>query len=506
MTPGGSAQLIVVGGAIAGGAIAGGETAGAHGEEPWGAPEIGEEIGGASVARVSVDRALDLPRPSAIVFDLRSTELRDLSVLRQRPPFASVPLLVISIEPLPESVLADLRVDDDWTPAAGIGRLRRRVERLLELDRLRVDLRREVDDLHRVLVDKQRFDHAILDGVDVGIVTTDRNGTITFLNRAATDLLGSARAIHGASVREVLDLTELPGELLAGESRRLLTYTLHLAEEARLDLQLLVSRGSAADQDRVGFFFIFHDVQEENQREAERQRFERLAAMGTMVAGFAHEVRNPIAAMRSIVEELREEGVETPHVGLLLRMVARIERLVRTSLQFGRPAAPKRAPRQPAVIVTAALSELVPELRGSKAPVVVEIESGLSDVVVDESQIAQALVILINNAVDSTGDPARVILRACRAKRPDSERRRSDPPLPPAVRFEVVDDGPGIRSDLLERIFDPFFTTKPAGTGLGLSIAQQIVSENGGRLEVVSQLGGPTSFSIVVPVSSAHYG
>ena len=243
--------------------------------------------------------------------------------------------------------------------------------------------------------------------------------------------------------------------------------------------------------------------------DAERARFERLAAMGTMVAGFAHEVRNPIAAMRSIAEELREElheaGLETPHVDLLLRLVARIERLVRTSLQFGRPAAPKRAPRRPANIVSAALAELSLQHPGLALPVV-EADEGLGDVVVDESQVAQALVILINNAIDSTGDASRVVVRACRGRR-TPERGRSDPPAgrdgpaPAVVHFDVVDDGAGIPAEILERIFDPFFTTKPAGTGLGLSIAQQIVSENRGRIDVASPPGGRTVFSIVFPTA-----
>ena len=353
------------------------------------------------------------------------------------------------------------------------------------------------------------FDRAVLDGVDAGIITTDGDGVITFLNRAATELLGVHRALRGALVRDVLGLAEAPDELLRTEGRRLLGHSLVLAEGEELDLQVVVSRGDVADGDSVGFFFIVHDVREEKRREAERQRFERLAAMGTMVAGFAHEVRNPLAAMRSIAEELREElleeGVETPHVGMLLRMVARIECLVRTSLQFGRPASPKRAPCQPGTIVAAALSDLSPH-KGAAEQIAVEVDDGLGDVVVDESQIAQALVILINNAVDSTGDPSRVVVRACRAKRPESERRRSEPPSVPGIRFEVVDDGPGIRPDMLGRIFDPFFTTKPAGTGLGLPIAQQLVTENGGRIEVTSRPGGPTSFSIIVPVSLPDVG
>lgn len=250
------------------------------------------------------------------------------------------------------------------------------------------------------------------------------------------------------------------------------------------------------------------DVRTERLFDEDRRRFERLAAMGTMVAGFAHEVRNPVAAMRSLTEELGEElhvaNMEFPHVRLILQLVERIERLVKTSLQFGRPAAPKRVKQRPWVIVSAALEALRPRVRGYEE-IAIEADSGLPDVFVDENQLAQALVILLHNAIDATGAANRVSVRLKRG-----ERRRTDPPgleaidgaSRPSVRFEVIDDGPGIPVEIVERIFDPFFTTKPAGTGLGLSIAQQIASENGARLEVVSSRasGSPTTtFTIIAP-------
>jgi signal transduction histidine kinase len=214
--------------------------------------------------------------------------------------------------------------------------------------------------------------------------------------------------------------------------------------------------------------------------------------------------------MRSIAEELAEElrdsGITVPHVRLMLQMVERIERLVTTSLQFGRPAVPKRAPQRPWVIASSAIAELRPRLKAFPAnqEIQVEAELELPDVNVDERQICQALVILLSNALDATGLPARIMLRVRRARPTDQESRgrKSEPPTSPGVRFEVIDDGPGIAPDLIERIFDPFFTTKPSGTGLGLSIAQQIVSENRARLEVVSTPGVTTSFTIIVPADA----
>jgi two-component system sensor histidine kinase AtoS len=121
----------------------------------------------------------------------------------------------------------------------------------------------------------------------------------------------------------------------------------------------------------------------------------------------------------------------------------------------------------------------------------VEVEPDLPSVYVDEGQLVQVLVILLDNALDVTLSPRRVILRA-------SSTRGEVKGLEGAtgVRFDVIDDGPGIPAHAIGRIFDPFFTTKPSGTGLGLSIAQQLVAENGGRIELTSAAGGPTTFSI----------
>jgi two-component system sensor histidine kinase HydH len=363
--------------------------------------------------------------------------------------------------------------------------------------------------------EREEFAHAILDGIDVGIVTADPSGMVTFVNRTAKNLLSVPRECS-ARVSDLLALEADPDALLGEESTLVFTYPLSTPDGEELDLELSISRASSTAHAQIGFFFIFSDTREKKMRTLERERLERLAAMGTMVAGFAHEVRNPVAALRSLAESLAEElsdaQIALPHVTRMLKMVERIERLVRTSLQFGRPTAPRRERCRPHTIVAAAISSLTPRTLGSGDEIRVEFEPNLPDVFVDETQLVQVLVILLNNALDSVGSPRRVLVSVregrsvIRQKRePERERSSRESQIPmarPAVRFEVHDDGVGIPPDILGQIFDPFFTTKPAGTGLGLSIAQQIVSENGGAIEVTSQHGGSggTTFSVVVPV------
>lgn len=221
---------------------------------------------------------------------------------------------------------------------------------------------------------------------------------------------------------------------------------------------------------------------------AREARLERLAAIGTMVAGFAHEVLNPVASMRALAEALRDEltdiGRSYPHIDRMLKVLDRMERLVRTSLQFGRPAPPRRSRHRPWTLLSQALEAIAPRVAGSGQEIRVEVEPDLPDLFVDESQLTQVLVILLNNALDATESPRQVLLRA---------RRTAF-----GVLLEVQDEGEGIDPEVLERIFDPFFTTKATGTGLGLPIAQQLVQENGGLLEWES--GELTTFLVYCPI------
>jgi signal transduction histidine kinase len=363
--------------------------------------------------------------------------------------------------------------------------------------------------LNPALVEDRAAHHAILDAIGVGIVTSDEDGLVTFVNRRARELLGLERS-SGGDAATLLGLTASPQSLLGAESRRTLSCKLATGAAITLEMEPFVARGALIGESSRGVVFVLHDAQLHEELAVERRRFERLVAMGTMVAGFAHEVRNPVAALLSMVEEvddaLEAAGIELPHVARMVHALQRIERLVRASLQFGRPAAPRSGRHRPWSIIMNAVAEVGPRTRASGEELRVEIEPELPDVHCDDGQIAQALVILLNNALDATGSPTRVLVRAVRHEPLQvwpAKGGSAPPPLKgPSVRLEVVDDGPGIPAEILSRVFDPFFTTKASGTGLGLSIAQQVVNENRGHLEVASTPGGPTTFSIWVPAQS----
>src|SRR5262249_10872840 len=153
----------------------------------------------------------------------------------------------------------------------------------------------------------------------------------------------------------------------------------------------------------------------------------------------------------------------------MLGVLERVERLVRTSLLFGRPSAPRPAAHRPWTVLSAAVSSLPNVTRHPGGELRVEADPELPDVYVDDGQLVQVLVILLNNAIEAAGSARGVLLRAHHGRSPEPRMRKSEPPPPPYVRIDVRDEGPGIPPDILGRIFDPFFTTKASGLGLGLS-------------------------------------
>ncbi|WP_437292555.1 sensor histidine kinase [Sorangium sp. So ce426] len=228
---------------------------------------------------------------------------------------------------------------------------------------------------------------------------------------------------------------------------------------------------------------------------------DQLAAMGQMIAGFAHEVRNPLAALKSIVEDLSAEPAAEEQWGRdisrLSGLIARIERLVRSSLRLVQPERPIRKEHDASLLVASALDLLGARLRTTPGgPIRVSCDAEAPTVVIDEHQMVQVLVILLENAIEAAGSADQVRVRIH-----DGPPEDGEPSIGRGGRVyvDIEDDGPGIPHDILSQIFNPFFTRKARGTGLGLSIALKLLRENQGRVRIRSTVGRGSVFSIELP-------
>jgi len=232
----------------------------------------------------------------------------------------------------------------------------------------------------------------------------------------------------------------------------------------------------------------------ESQALAERR--EKLASLGLLAAGVAHEIRNPLTAIRAAVflqqKKFQPGSPESADLEIVEREIVRLERIVNAFLQFARPAPPELATvpaDRPLQEVQALFAE---QLSQAGVRLLREESPGLR-IKVDPAQIKQVLINLVQNAADSIGGPGQITLRA-REDRKSLNNGEID-----VVILEVSDSGCGIPPAVEKRIFDPFFTTKEAGTGLGLSIAARIVVQHGGTLQYQTQVNRGTTFGVVLP-------
>jgi signal transduction histidine kinase len=232
------------------------------------------------------------------------------------------------------------------------------------------------------------------------------------------------------------------------------------------------------------------------------ERHEKLASLGVLAAGVAHEIRNPLTAIKLRTYLLRqnlEEGVPADEdVVVIEREIDRLERIVSDFLVFARPNDPQLAAVAPHDLLREIRELLAPELAQSEIALVVESRAEVPPLRADPHQLKQVLVNLVRNAAESIGQKGRVTLRTRKDRLPLRGRSQE------VVVLEVEDTGTGILAEVQERLFDPFFTTKAAGTGLGLSIAMRILERHGGTLQFQTAPGRGTTFGVVLPVPVAE--
>ncbi len=229
------------------------------------------------------------------------------------------------------------------------------------------------------------------------------------------------------------------------------------------------------------------------------RRADRLASLGTLTAGLAHEIRNPLVAIKTLTqllpERLDDEEFRTQFLQIASGEVDRISSLVTELLEFARPSDPRLELEDINAILDGMILLVSTETKKKQVDITKDYAPNIPSVQVDREQIKQVFLNILLNAIEATSENGRITVRTRYFLKPGGE---------PFAQIEFTDTGCGIPEEYIEDIFNPFFTTKSTGSGLGLSISNQIIQDHRGYIDVESRLGKGSSFFINLPVNQEH--
>ncbi len=234
---------------------------------------------------------------------------------------------------------------------------------------------------------------------------------------------------------------------------------------------------------------------------AETSRHEKLASIGVLATGVAHEIRNPLTAIKfrlfSLKKSLGSDLGDNEDFQTIRSEIDRLERLVKSFLEFARPADPQITPVSAADLFGEVQRLLAPEM--SRKQISFRVDADAAPAFhADRQQIGQVLINLAQNAADSMPGGGSITLRARSGMASLDGTKRE------AVLLDVIDTGTGIDPEVQKRLFDPFFSTREGGTGLGLAIASRIVEQHRGSLQFSTRAGEGSTFTVVLPKEPAH--
>jgi PAS domain S-box-containing protein len=342
----------------------------------------------------------------------------------------------------------------------------------------------------------------IIESSAVGLLMTDAEGHILAWNRALEAIYGLSRAdAIGRGLSDVFPLhlvRRIENEarsIPVDEQARIYRYTLVNRSGQRLVVNLAVTPAPSGDADSRARVITFDDVSERVKLEEQVLQQERLAALGLLAAGVAHEVNTPLTGISSyaqmLLEDLAESDPRREALEKIETQTRRASNIVNSLLNLARDDDAEFESLSLNDTVREVLQLFEPQIKRRDIRIETRLDEGSTEILGHRGKIQQVLLNLLLNARDAVDSGGRI--RVC--TRRDGER----------VSLEIVDDGVGIAEEDLPRIFDPFFTTKGKGqgTGLGLSISYGIVQEHRGEMSVESTPGESTRFCIELPAASS---
>ncbi|HEY0369298.1 MAG TPA: ATP-binding protein [Chthoniobacterales bacterium] len=351
------------------------------------------------------------------------------------------------------------------------------------------------------------YNETLLHNMTTGVIAASADGYVTVFNNEAEQITGLRAG----------DLLDQPISWLSKPVRALMEETLRTGElqaDRELVLQVdegnIIARASSSifhDQagDVLGALVVLTDITHLKRLEMQIRRSDRLASLGTLSAGMAHEIKNPLVSIKTFAQLLPERYQDSDFretfSNLIGHEIDRIDSLVNQLLRFARPAKPLLKPMHVHDVLEKSLMLVAHRLYQKGIKLSRCWNADVDTIRADADQMEQVFLNFFLNAMDAMKEGGELTVT--------TEIRSASEWVSPAgagngygeiLRVSVRDNGEGIQSEHLAHVFDPFFTTKDYGTGLGLSVVHGIIQEHGGQIEVESELRKGTAFHILLPL------
>jgi two-component system sensor histidine kinase HydH len=345
------------------------------------------------------------------------------------------------------------------------------------------------------------FSDTVVENIPVGLIAVDDQLRIAAFNYEAESVLQqSYRNVIGKDAgrmlpRELYALLQ-DSEIQDGILEREIEC---IVKDGRV-IPLEIGASSLEDENGtfLGYVLLFKDLSEVRSMRREIERSRRLASVGRLAAGLAHEIRNPLSSIKGFATYFKERYRDIPDdrqtADIMIQEVDRLNRVVSQLLEFARPVSVAPKPTSLKNLVADSIKLIERQARANQITIKTSNSSEVDKVSIDPDRVNQVLLNLYLNAIESMGAGGELGIAVSKKKEI------------PAIEIRVSDSGCGIQKQDLSRIFDPYFTTKSSGTGLGLAIAHNIMEAIGGTIKVKSAPGKGTTFTLVLPTLEAHQG
>jgi len=338
------------------------------------------------------------------------------------------------------------------------------------------------------------FSDNVVENLPIGLLAMDADGKVVSFNQTAELVLKlTSREVLGKKAGEILpqEIAALTAQLKAEKKVIEKEIDCPLKDEKSIPMDVSVSLLEGDNGIFLGHIILFRDLTEIQELKREIERSQRLASLGKLAAGIAHEIRNPLSSIKGFATFFNERFKDMPEyqstAKIMIQEVDRLNRVITQLLEFTRPLEVIKKPVSIRPLIQHSLKIIEGQAQSKNISINTKFSPEINEIHIDQDRFNHVLLNLYLNAVEAMEEGG--VLSVALSREENSQK----------VKLTVSDTGAGIKKEDLVHIFDPYFTTKQSGTGLGLAIVHKIIESHNGEVKVESRHGKGTTVTLILP-------